>query len=164
MKTIKMVGSQVTVTSLMDIHVVSPNRDFMINFLHKNSWVVITSSLQFVSYFSSIQCKICLIQHCRNTHHLHGLNGITTFSVTIDMQMHTLVSELKNEYWTCLFTFESPHDESTLSYNIFQCSFNVALFCLTAKEVQGQWEDPTEGWGHLPQVQGILPGGRRGTQ
>lgn len=36
MKTIKMVGSQVSVTSLMDIHVVSPDRDFTINFLHEN--------------------------------------------------------------------------------------------------------------------------------
>lgn len=36
MKTIKMVGSQVSVTSLMDIHVVSPDRDFTINFVYKN--------------------------------------------------------------------------------------------------------------------------------
>lgn len=59
MKTIKMVGSQVSVTSLMDIHVVSPDRDFTINFVYENPWVGITSSFQFVSCLSStgIQCK-----------------------------------------------------------------------------------------------------------
>lgn len=33
MKTIKMVGSRVSVTSLMHIHVVSPDRDFTKNFV-----------------------------------------------------------------------------------------------------------------------------------
>lgn len=39
MKTIKMVGSQVSVTSLMDIHVVSPDRDFTINFVYENPFM-----------------------------------------------------------------------------------------------------------------------------
>ena len=36
--------------------------------------------------------------------------------------------------------------------------------CLTVEKIQREWEDPTEGRGHLSQVQRFLPAGRRGTQ